>query len=88
MIILFCAGIMTGFLLAWIFICPRIVRCNLYKNAYYEYYDKWFKLHKRACEAWHISKDCYENDNMSDVANKAALTNIFFILNAYYGDDE
>ena len=88
MIILFCVGIITGMCITWLFVCHKVYVYDVYKKYYEEYFEKWFKLHKQACEAWHISKDCYEDDNMSDISKKSALTNIFFILNAYYGDDE
>lgn len=88
MIIFFCLGVITGIILTWMFVSYKCGMYDFYKGEYEKYYEKWFKLHRMACEAWHISKACYEEDNMSDVANKAALTNIFFMLNAYYGDDE
>lgn len=88
MIFVFCIGVISGFILTWLFIYHRVCMCGFYESEYDKYYEKWFNLHKRACEAWHISKDCYENDNMSDLANKVALKNIFFMLDAYYGDDE
>lgn len=88
MIMLFCVGLVTGAAMTWIIVCHRFWECELYRKAYEEYYEKWFNLHKRACEAWHIASDCYYDKNMSDISKKTALTNIFFMLDAYYGDDE
>lgn len=88
MIIMFCVGTITGMCLTWMFVCRKIYDYDFYKDEYEKYYEKWFNLHKRACEAWHIASDCYYDENMSDISKKAALTDIFFMLNAYYGDDE
>ena len=46
-----------------------------FKKLYYEYYEKWFKLHRRACEAWHLLK-------------KKDYERALFELDMYYGEDE
>lgn len=46
-----------------------------YKNGYIEYCDKWFKLHRHACEAWHALKNGKSNQAFNE-------------LDMYYGDEE
>lgn len=46
-----------------------------YKQVADEYCEKWFALHKRACEAWHLLKD-------------KKIDEAFFELDMYYGDDK
>ena len=66
-------GCMIGFFIGEIvFYRPMY---NDYKKLYYEYYEKWFKLHRRACEAWHLLK-------------KKDYERALFELDMYYGEDE
>ena len=49
-------GVILGFILTWTFVSHRFWSYSYYKQEYEEYYNKWFNLHKRACEAWWLLK--------------------------------
>ena len=88
MIYFFIVGIITGFVVTWMFVSHKCGMYDFYKGEYEKYYEKWFNLHKRACEAWHMSKESYEKDNLTRKELRDTLANVFFMLDAYYGEDE
>jgi len=47
---------------------------DYYKKLYEEYYNKWYKLHRHACEAWWCLKKGKSNQAFNE-------------LDQYYGDD-
>lgn len=72
-ILLIFHGCMIGFLIGEIvFYRPMYEH---YKQVADEYCEKWFKLHKRACEAWHLLK-------------KKDYERALFELDMYYGENE
>ena len=66
-------GCMIGFLIGEIiFYRPMYEH---YKQVADEYCEKWFSLHKHACEAWHLLK-------------KKDYERALFELDMYYGDEK
>ena len=63
-------------------------RLDYYQKDADKFYERWFNLHKYACEAWHISKEMYYKTQPSEEEIKEALDEVFYLLNYYYGDDD
>ena len=72
-LILFIVGSGFGFIIGEIVFYRPLYED--YKKMYNEYYGKWFKLHRHACEAWWCLK-------------RGHSTQAFNELDMYYGDED
>ena len=72
-LILFIVGSGFGFIIGEIVFYRALYED--YKKMYNEYYGKWFKLHRHACEAWWCLKRGHSNQAFNE-------------LDMYYGDED